>query len=69
VCVWGGGECVKSKAIPVTDRGGPLRRIPHCLDNQIIDGGKVVSPTYRPHFTPPQTFFFLMFPVLIYVRG
>jgi hypothetical protein len=33
----------KSKAIPVTGRGGLLGyemlRIPHCLDNRLIDGG------------------------------
>jgi hypothetical protein len=33
------------------------------LDNRLIDGGKVVSPTYRPRFTP-QKLFFLMFPAL-----
>jgi hypothetical protein len=29
-----------------------MLRIPHCLDKQLTDGGKVVSPTHRPHFTP-----------------
>jgi hypothetical protein len=33
-------------------------RIPHCLDNHLIDGGKVVSPTHRPHFTPQKHYFF-----------
>jgi hypothetical protein len=42
-----------------------LPRLQHCLDNWLIDGGKVVSPT---HFTPRKDFF-LMFPVLISVRG
>jgi hypothetical protein len=37
----------KSKAIPVTGSGGP-----HCLHNWLTDGGKVVSPTHRLHFTP-----------------
>jgi hypothetical protein len=37
------------------------------LDNRLIDG-KVISPTHRLHFTP-QKLFFLMFPVLISVRG
>jgi hypothetical protein len=32
-------------------------RIPHCLDNRLIDGGKVVSPTHQPHFTPQKHFF------------
>jgi hypothetical protein len=34
-----------------------MLRIPHCLDNWLIDGGKVVSPTHRPHFTPQKHFF------------
>jgi hypothetical protein len=46
---------VKVKAIPVRGRGSlegcPMLRIPHCLDNRLVDGGKVVSPTHRPHFT------------------
>jgi hypothetical protein len=50
-----------SEAIPVTGRGGlqgcQMLRIPHCLDNRLIDGGKVVSPTHRPHFTPQKHFF------------
>jgi hypothetical protein len=49
-----------SKDIPVTGRGGPWGcgrlRLPHYLDKWLIDGGKVVSPTRRPHFTP--RFFF-----------
>jgi hypothetical protein len=44
-----------------------ILRIPHCLDNRLIDGGKVVNPTHLPHFTPQKHFFFLMFPVLISV--
>jgi hypothetical protein len=24
-----------------------MLRIPHCLDNRLTDGGKVVSPTHR----------------------
>jgi hypothetical protein len=28
------------------------------LDNRLIDGGKVVSPTHRPHFTPQNRNFF-----------
>jgi hypothetical protein len=60
-----------SKALPVTGRGGPLGcdmlRFPHFLDNRLIDGGKVVSPTHRPPFTPkniPRIFL-----ILISVRG
>jgi hypothetical protein len=45
----------KSKAIPVTGLGGlwgcEMLRIPHCLDNRLTDGGKVISPTHPPQFT------------------
>jgi hypothetical protein len=44
-----------------------MLRFPHFLDNQLIDGSKVVSPTRRPPFTPkniPRIFL-----VLISVRG
>jgi hypothetical protein len=41
-----------------TGRGGPLGcerlRLPHFLDNRLTDGGKVVSPTRRPLFTPTK---------------
>jgi hypothetical protein len=30
----------------------------HCLDNRLTDGGKVVSPTHRPHFTPQKHYYF-----------
>jgi hypothetical protein len=40
--------------IPVTGRGGRLGcerlRLPHYLDIQLIDGGKIVSPTRLQHF-------------------
>jgi hypothetical protein len=46
----------KGKDIPVTGRGGPLGcerpRLPHYLDKRVTDGGKVISPTRRPPFTP-----------------
>jgi hypothetical protein len=62
------GHIVKSKAIPVKGRGGlyscKMLRIPHCLDNQVIGGGKVVS-----HTLLQRNIIFLMFPVLISVRG
>jgi hypothetical protein len=49
---------VKGKAIPVTGRGGPLgcetSRFPHFLDNQLTDGGEVVSLTRRPTALYPQ---------------
>jgi hypothetical protein len=33
-------------------------RIPHCLDNRFIDGGKVVSLTHPPHSTPQEHYYF-----------
>jgi hypothetical protein len=46
----------EGKGIPVTGRGGPLGcetlRLPYFLDNRLTDGGKVVSLTRRPPFTP-----------------
>jgi hypothetical protein len=35
-----------------------MLRIAHCLDNRLTDGGKVVSPTHRPHFTPQKHYYF-----------
>jgi hypothetical protein len=34
--------------------------IPHCLDNRLIDGGKIVSPKHQPQFTPQKHFFPLL---------
>jgi hypothetical protein len=52
---------VKGKDIPVSGRGGPegceRLRFPHYLDKQLIDGGKVVSPTRLPHVTPQVSLF------------
>jgi hypothetical protein len=31
-----------------------MLRIPHCLDNRLIDGGKIVSPLHRPHSIPQK---------------
>jgi hypothetical protein len=31
-----------------------MLRIPHCLDSRLTDGGKVVSPTHRPHSNPQK---------------
>jgi hypothetical protein len=46
----------KDKTISVTGRGGSkvfeTSRLPHFLDNRLIDGGEVVSLTHRPPFTP-----------------
>jgi hypothetical protein len=51
----------RSKAIPVTDRGGlqgcEMLRISHCIDNRLTDGGKVVNPTHRPRSTPQKHYF------------
>jgi hypothetical protein len=50
----------KSKAVPVPGREGPwgceTLRVPHYLDIQLIDGGKVVSLTRRPHLTPQENY-------------
>jgi hypothetical protein len=52
----------KGKAIPVTGRGGlqgcEMLRIPHCLGNRLTDGGKYVSLTHPPHFTPQKHYYF-----------
>jgi hypothetical protein len=40
-------------------------RIPHCLENRLIDGGKVVSPAHRLHFTP-QKLYVTIVPFLYY---
>jgi hypothetical protein len=49
----------KDKAIPVTSREGPhgceTSRLPQFLDNRLTDGGKIVSLTRRPPFTPKKT--------------
>jgi hypothetical protein len=59
-------DYVKVKAAPVTGRGGPqgweTSRLPHFLDNQLTDGGEVVSLMGRP--LPTGRFL-----VLISVRG
>jgi hypothetical protein len=34
-----------------------MLRIPHCLDNRLTDGGKVVSPTHQPQFTPQKHYY------------
>jgi hypothetical protein len=35
-----------------------MLRIPHCLDNRLIDGSKVVSPTHQLYFTPQKHYYF-----------
>jgi hypothetical protein len=53
----------KGKAVPVTGREGPYvcerSRLPHFLDNRLIDGGKAVSLTGLPPFTLPGKFLVL----------
>jgi hypothetical protein len=46
-----------------------MLRIPYCLDNRLIDGGKVISLTHPPHFTHKKYYYYLlMLLVLISVR-
>jgi hypothetical protein len=35
-----------------------MLRIPHCLDNRLTNGGKVVSPTHRLRFTPEKHYLY-----------
>jgi hypothetical protein len=35
-----------------------MLRISNCLDYRLTDGGKVVSPTHRPQFTPQKRYYF-----------
>jgi hypothetical protein len=37
-----------------------MLRFPHCLDNRLTDGGKVVSPTHRPR-SSLQIYYFSAF--------
>jgi hypothetical protein len=52
------------KAILVTCLGGlyvcEMLRMPHCIDNRQAEGGKVVSPTHRQHFTLQKHCFFFV---------
>jgi hypothetical protein len=49
---------VKGKAIPITGRGVPqgceTSRLPHFLDNRLIDGVEVVKLMHRPPFNPKK---------------
>jgi hypothetical protein len=49
------------KAILIISCGGlygyKMLMIPHFIDNRLTDGGKVVSPTHQPHFTPQKYYF------------
>jgi hypothetical protein len=44
-----------------------MLRILHCLDNRLIDGGKVVSLTHPPHFTPQKHYYFNAFTSIQYL--
>jgi hypothetical protein len=61
--IYRGFLCVKGRVIPVTVRGGPLGcemlRFPHFLNNRLTDGGKVLSLTSRPPFTPQEDSWYL----------
>jgi hypothetical protein len=35
-----------------------MLRIPHCLDNRLTGGGKAVSLTHWPYFTPQKHYYF-----------
>jgi hypothetical protein len=52
---------IECEAIPVTGRGGLQRcemlRIPHFVDNRLIDDGEVVSLMHRPSTTLHELFF------------
>jgi hypothetical protein len=47
-----------AKAVPVTGRGGPyvceISRLPHLLQNRLIDGGEVLSLTRQPRVTTQE---------------
>jgi hypothetical protein len=49
---------VKSKAIPVTSRGGlygcEMLRLPDFLNSRLTDGSEVVSLMHHPPFTPQE---------------
>jgi hypothetical protein len=53
--------CVAIADIHLYYLGCEMLRILHCLDNRLIDGGRVVSPTNQPHFTPQKTLLFFCF--------
>jgi hypothetical protein len=52
----------KNKAILAAGRRGlwgfEMLRIPQYLDNQLRDGGKVVSIMHRPQFSPRNIFWY-----------
>jgi hypothetical protein len=52
------GKKKEAKSITVTDRDGPWiymsSSFSHFLENRLTDGGKLVSLTHRPPFTPQE---------------
>jgi hypothetical protein len=58
MCIFWFLDMVKGKAIPVPGYGCPYGcetlTVPQYLDNQLTDGGKVVSLTRRPPFSPQE---------------
>jgi hypothetical protein len=49
-----GSHCKEGKAIREGPWGCETSRLPHLLDDRLIDGGKAVSLTCRPPFTPQE---------------
>jgi hypothetical protein len=45
-----------------------MLRIPHCLDNRLTDGDKVVSPTDRPRSAPQKHYYFCISGTYFYQR-
>jgi hypothetical protein len=43
-----------SLSLPLSLKGCEMLRIPHCLDNRLTEGGKIVSRTRRPRSTPQK---------------
>jgi hypothetical protein len=44
-----------------------MLRIPHFLDNRLTDGGKFVSPTHSPHFTPQKHYYFYVLVLILII--
>jgi hypothetical protein len=54
---------IANNSVASYPRNRPLKpcemlRIPHCLENPLTDGGKVVSHTHWPRFTPRNIFWY-----------
>jgi hypothetical protein len=46
-----------------------MLRIQHCLDNRLIDGGKIVSLTHRPHFTRQKHYLTMVYDTTTGIMG